>query len=597
MYHKAPLNTFYWRRYSLQFLTGLLVSIMPLSHASASTFDALEFGLSANTADKSAARSAKAGNETVDIAQIPGDEPTPEPQPLPPDEDPVVPVPQPSEPVPDSSTQIEVRSIQVTGSTVFAPETLQAAVAPFENRVLTLAELQQAAAAITELYLQEGYITSRAIVPDQTTDDGIIQILVIEGSIADIEIEGTGRLERYVRDRVALGTGTPLNQFELEDQLRLLQFDPLFDEVDANLGAGEALGESVLTVNVDEAEPFRVSLVADNYLPDSLGRERLGANLSYLNPLGLGDEFFTSAYVAPSGGSYVYELGYRVPLNAKNGTLQFRFVPSEFNIVDSEAANIPEELDIKGSADLYQLSFRQPLIRTPREELALSLGFRHRIGETFISDFLVDDSAVSIIQFGQDYLRRDTRGAWAFQSQFNIGTGFFDATISDSSADSRFLSWQGQAQRVQLLGPNNTLVLQADLQLSDDPLLGSEQFILGGGQSVRGYQQNIRAADNGFRFSVEDRIVLLRDTEADDNPLLQLTPFVDLGVVWNNRDNDADIDDNFLLGTGLGVIITPIPELDIRVDLGFPLIDLDDPGDPESVGQIYFQVVFSPQRR
>ena len=597
MDYKAPSNAPYWRRCSLQFLMGLLsVSLLPLSHASASISEEPEFNLSVNTADKLVDKTI---DQSIDLAQIPGDEPVPEPQPLPPDETPVLPVPQPSEPGIDGSgdAQVEVQAIQVTGSTVFEPDVLQAAVAPFENRVLTLTELQQAAAAVTDLYLQEGYITSRAIVPDQTADGGIVQILVIEGSIADIQVEGTGRLENYVRDRVALGTDTPLNQFALEDQLRLLQFDPLFDEVDANLGAGEALGESVLTVNVDEAPPFRVSLVADNYSPDSLGRERVGANLSYLNPLGFGDEFFTSAYVAPSGGSYVYELGYRVPLNAKNGTLQFRFVPSEFDIVDSEAAGIPEELDIRGSSDLYNLSFRQPLIRTPRQELALSLGFRHRIGETLISDFLVDDSAVSVIQFGQDYLRRDTRGAWAFNSQFNIGTGFFDADISDSSADSRFFSWQGQAQRVQLLGPNNTLVLQADLQLSDDELLGSEQFLLGGGQSIRGYQQNVRAADNGFRFSVEDRIVLIRDEAANDSPLLQVAPFIDLGVVWNNDANDADIDDNFLLGTGLGVILTPIPELDIRVDLGFPLIDLDDPGDPESVGQVYFQVVFSPTRR
>ena len=59
--------------------------------------------------------------------------------------------------------------------------------------------------------------------------------------------------------------------------------------------------------------------------------------------------------------------------------------------------------------------------------------------------------------------------------------------------------------------------------------------MIGGGQSVRGYRQNVRAGDNGFRFSIEDRIILVRDEGGE--PVFILAPFFDMGSVWNVGDN------------------------------------------------------------
>ncbi|MFE4106306.1 ShlB/FhaC/HecB family hemolysin secretion/activation protein [Almyronema epifaneia] len=515
-------------------------------------------------------------------------QPLPPPEPLPPAE-PLTPQPAPPPATPDApeTIRVDVTEIQVSGSTVFDAATLESAIAPFENQSLTLAELQRAADAVTTLYLQAGYITSRAILPNQTVTDGVVQITVIEGRLAEIQVEGTDRLRRYVRDRVALAGTQPLNQAKLEDQLRLLRADPLFDNVEASLRAGAGPGESILIVRVDEAEALAVELSADNYSPTSVGEERISADIRYRNPAGLGDELFTSAYLSSQTGSEVYELGYRVPLNAMNGTLQLRFAPSRFKIVDEDSIGFA--LNVRGSADVYEASFRQPLIRTPREELALSLGLRHRDGETLIADLIQQDSRVSLIQFGQDYIRRDVSGAWALRSQFSFGVDLFNATLADSpDPDSQFFSWLGQIQRVQLIGSDHLLIVQGDVQFASDSLLGSEQFIIGGGQSIRGYSQNVRAGDNGFRISVEDRITLERDEGG--NPRLQVAPFVDMGAVWNRFDETETTDDNFLLGTGVGFIVNLTPQWDTRLDFGVPLVELNDLGDPTSRLQVYFNV-------
>lgn len=61
---------------------------------------------------------------------------------------------------------------------------------------------------------------------------------------------------------------------------------------------------------------------------------------------------------------------------------------------------------------------------------------------------------------------------------------------------------------MQQLSNDHLLLIQADLQLTPDSLLPFQQFVIGGGQSVRGYRQNIRSGDNGFRVAIKDRFTV-----------------------------------------------------------------------------------------
>ncbi|MBX2864823.1 MAG: ShlB/FhaC/HecB family hemolysin secretion/activation protein [Leptolyngbyaceae cyanobacterium MAG.088] len=495
-------------------------------------------------------------------------EPAPEPEPVLP---PVTP-PTSTDTAPETGPTVTVQSFEVLNSTVFEPSDFDQVLAPFVGRSLGIDELRQAADSITQLYLNEGFITSRAVLPNQPITDGIVKLQVIEGSLEEIRIEEADRLANYVRSRINLGAQAPLNQFDLEDQLRLLRVDPLIDNIEASLRAGTGLGQSILIVRVDEAAPVEAHLTLDTDSPVSVGVVRTGANVTYRNPFGIGDQIKAAAYRATTGGSHLYELSYSAPINAMNGTLSARFLPSEFEIIS------PQDLasfDIEGDAQVYELTYRQPLVRNPREEFALSLGFRHRDGDTRIASTDLSSNSASVIQFSQDYLRRDPQGAWALRSQVNLGVDWLDATNTPSpQADSQFVSWLGQVQRAQVLNQDHLLIVQGDLQLASDTLLGSEQFVTGGRQSVRGYSQNARFGDNGVRLSVEDRITLQRDESGA--PIMLLSPFLDMAAVWNTQSGTTVNDDRFLLGTGIGFTYRPIEGLDLRLDLGVPLVNIDD---------------------
>ena len=487
-----------------------------------------------------------------------------------------------------SGITVLIRSIQVIGSTIYSQERLQEVVQDFTGRELTLEELQAAADAITQIYLNDGYITTRAVLVDQEIVDGQITIQIIEGSLAEIDITGTERLnESYIRNRILLGAHTPLRTDQLEDQLRLLRVDPNIATLEASLRASDKVGQSILAVRVTESPNFGASVGIDNSTPDSVGAQRSRSNLYYRNLFGNGETVSAGWDRTFVGGLDVFRLSYVQPVNARNGTVQLQ------TTIDRNEITLPpfDALDISGETERYDITYRQPIIRNPRQELALSLGYTYQDGQTFVGNVGASigttsgaqadgTTRIAVLKFGQDYVRRDPQGAWAFQSQFSLGTGFLldvtnDASTDPNAPDSEFFSWLGQAQRVQRINDRNVMILQADLQLANRALLSSQQFVLGGGQSVRGYSQNLRSGDNGFRFSAENRFTVGRDTTG--RSVLQLAPFFDAGLVWSHSKNPNNIPQGrFLAGAGMGIIWQPIVPLSIRFDWGIPLVSVSD---------------------
>jgi len=498
-------------------------------------------------------------------------------------------------PQPKIAQAISINKIEVTGSTVFDADKLDPIIKPLEGKEVTEEQLTAAANAITQLYVSNGYVTSQATYTPQSAVNGVPKIQVLEGKVERIDILGVTSLNPdYVRSRTELGIGVPLNTNNLEDQLRLLRADPIFASVDASLKAGSQNGLSVLTITVVEANQLTGSVSFDNFSAPAVGSERIGAGLSYRNLFGVGDVFTANYFRTTTGGSNQYDFGFSIPVNPMNGTISLRFAPSNYRITQSPF----DVFNIRGNNEVYAATYRQPLIRTPREEFALSLGYEYQRGQTFLFNDLAvpfgigaeadGTSRTSVFKFGKDYTSRDTEGVWSLRSQLSLGTGLFGTTFV-TTPSSAFLSWLGQVQRVQVLGTDTILIGSLDAQLSADPLLPSQQFTIGGGQSVRGFRQNARSGDNGIRFSLESRFVMARNEEG--RTVFQLAPFIDFGTVWNNSRNlNVLPNQNFLAGGGLGIIIEPIKRLNLRIDYAIPFVNLSDRGSNLQESSLYFSL-------
>ncbi len=367
----------------------------------------------------------------------------------------------------------------------------------------------------------------------------------------------------------------------------------------------------LLLPNLDKSSKFlRTNISFDHSSPPSVGAERLRADLSFANLVRFGDIFVTSIQVDPFHFSTkdsdnedsvnLISLGYQFPLNSKNGVLQIRLERRREKIIQDTF----EKFDFRAESELIELVYRQPLIRSYNNELALSLGFSFQDGQTFVFNdtpfpFGIGPdkdgvSRTSVIKFAQEYIRRGNTGTWLLRSQFNVGTGLFNTTDNPSRIpDGKFISWLGQLQWLQQLGQAHLLIMQTDIQLTPDSLLPSQQFIIGGSQSLRGYRQNIRFGDNGFRFSLEARIALQRNKAK--KPILQIAPFFDMGTVWIQAKNPNKLpNNNFLAGSGIGVLWQPFPQLNLRLDYAIPLVEIRNRGNNLQDKGIYFSINYQP---
>ncbi|MEM1253564.1 MAG: ShlB/FhaC/HecB family hemolysin secretion/activation protein [Cyanobacteria bacterium P01_H01_bin.21] len=541
------------------------------------------------------------------VPDIPQDIP-PEP-PLP--DEPLVPIPSPDELLsPDGQPLLPddglgegnelfyVADIQVVGSTVFDEEDLADLLNQYRDRDVSFNQLLQLRSDITQRYVDAGYLTSGALILPQTLVDDIVVVQVIEGVLEDIVIRGTQRLNpAYIRSRVGLAARPPLNVEELLAGLQRLQLDPLIETISADLQAGVQPGTSLLVIDVEEADSFAVNTSLANRRSPNIGGTQVSVGLDEGNLLGIGDRI-TLNYNHTDGSDGV-DFSYTLPVSPNNDTIRLAAGYSDSRVIEDDFS----VLEISSDSAYYELGYRRPLVETPTESAALGVTFSHqtsqsRLGIADIGPFPLSPGAddngrtrISAVKFFQEWTQRSQSHVLALRSQFNVGVDLLDATINSDEPDSRFFLWRGQGQWVKLLGkPEQLFFLRGDIQLTTDDLLSQEEFSLGGGQSIRGYRQDALRRDNGALLSAELRWPIARAPELDG--VLQITPFVDIGTVWN--DDGSSPGPDVLVGTGFGFLWQQSDNFSARLDWGIPLVDLDTGNNGIQDSGIHFSIQYAP---
>ncbi|MFG6097909.1 ShlB/FhaC/HecB family hemolysin secretion/activation protein [Leptothoe sp. ISB3NOV94-8A] len=496
--------------------------------------------------------------------------------------------------VPRDSGTFLIKRFEFVNNTAFDDETLQGVTHEFTGESQTFADVTAARAAVTQLYIDEGYATSGAIVPPQQIVDGIVLMEIIEGSLSEILVTGNRRLHPgYISSRIALGATAPLNVNTLVKRLQLLQLDPLITTISADLQASPQAGHNRLVVSVVEADSFGITYTLDNNRSPSVGTVRNQLQATEANLLGLGDRL-SIGYTTTSGSNGI-NVDYTLPVSPHGSTLRLAVDTSDNDVIEEPF----DVLDIDSDSNFFELTLKYPLKFTPAQEFAIGLTASHQRAQTSLG---IDDigpiplslgadnegrTRVSALRFFQAWTQRSTAEVLALRSQFNLGLDMLDATVNDGDIpDSRFFSWQGQAQWLRILAPDTLLLLKGSAQLTTDPLLSLEQLSLGGQSTVRGYRQNLLSTDNGLLASAEVRLPIWRDRTNDR--LLQVKPFLEAGYGWNREGNNPDP----LASVGIGLLFRQ-QDLIGRLDWGIPLISEEDDRDSLQENGLYFTLQYS----
>ena len=517
------------------------------------------------------------GMEGISFAQIPFPPPPPklpEKLPAPPPPPPVLPPVPPESPkaAPSPPVKVFIHDIQVVGKTVLSDEELNAVIKRYRGRELTTEDMEALRLELTLLYVNRGYVTSGAIIPDQTMTFNVLKIQIIEGALSRIDVEGNDWLwSGYVRNRIELGVTKPVSVYPLQERLQLLQRDPHIEQLNAELKPGTAPGESTLNVRVKEAPLFHARFEFNNYQSPTVGSEQGLVTVEDTNVTGLGDSL-SFQYGQSSGIIPIINGRYALPLNRFDTTFIATYRKFDFKVVDSNF----ESLDIRNDAFIYGLGLRQPLYHTLQDDIAISLTGEYEkntstlLGQPF--EFVAGATngvfRVASLRFAQEYTHQTTSQVVAAYSRFSLGVGALGATGSSSvpnSATGQFFSWLGEAQWVRQLPLLRTqMVARTTMQFSNEHLFPLEQIAVGGRYSVRGYREYTFVRDNGYLGSLEFRVPVF--TTANGMDRVHLAPFVDVGRSWNTGVSNtvnttplapgSKLDRDTLASVGIGLLIT-----------------------------------------
>lgn len=492
--------------------------------------------------------------------------PVPLPPPILP---PVPPVQKKLEPAPP--VRVFVHDIHVVGNTIFTDEQLSEVTKRYKGRELMAEDMEALRLDLTLFYVNRGYLTSGAIIPDQAITFNVLKIQIVEGTLSQIDVEGNEHLwSGYVRDRIERGVTRPVNVTPLQERLQFLQRDPHIEQLNAELKPGIALGENVLNVRVKEALVFHARLEFNNYQSPTVGAEQGLATIEDTNFTGLGDSV-TVQYGRSKGVDPILNFRYAIPLNRYDTTFSAQYRKFTFTVEDPQF----KALDIRNSAEIIGLSLRQPLYRTLQDEFAVTLTGEYEKNESTLLDQPFEFVAgatnglfkVAALRFAQEYTHQTPEQVFSAFSRFSFGIGALGATHRSSvpqSATGQFFSWLGEGQYVRQLQPLRAqLVARTTLQLSNEHLFPLEQISVGGRYSVRGYREYTFVRDNAFLASVELRVPVYTTANGLDRVLL--APFLDVGRAWNTRAatgsavatplTSTEGERNTLASAGIGLIV------------------------------------------
>jgi len=183
---------------------------------------------------------------------------------------------QKTESAPASGPCFEINQISLQQASLITPDTQKRLVAPYINQCLSLDRINQLVRAISEWYVQRGYITSRAFLTEQNLSHGTLNITVLEGKLEAIHLQGASA--RQLNMAFPTRAGRILNLRDIEqgmEQINRLRTSPVQIEIIPS----SQPGYSIVNLTSTPEFPLTLGLNMDNSGQRSTGIGQLSGSL------------------------------------------------------------------------------------------------------------------------------------------------------------------------------------------------------------------------------------------------------------------------------------------------------------------------------
>ena len=491
--------------------------------------------------------------------------------------------PPPEAPTPKAAPKaFRINRIKFEGNQIVPTAELEAIAKSLEHRQVTLPELKALTAKIRALYQGKGYILARAAIPPQKLKSGgDVRVVVSEGKYGAIQIEGNKHysskfIRRFFSPAMHLGI---VEETSLQRTLLILNEQPDLT-VRSLFVPGTAPGTSDVLLKVHDRTAFHYGLDYNNYGSPLVGRNRGGLALWLGNLIQESDEF-TARYTEPfpSQSKPLIQGGYATPIDNRGSRLNYSY-SNAATVVSGDLA----VLDIRGNAEIHSLSYATPLMRTLAKSMNLNAGFVFKtvqnfvLGTTKVSQDNLRELTASV---DSNVVKGQTRTLFSVLGTQGLGS-LFGGDLDNAAGHSRvgagneFGKLNLELFNVRDLGKKQYFLFRFSGQKASKELTVSEQFALGGPDSVRGYLQSDFLGDDGFSSSLEYRKGIF--TSKDRKVNMQAVGFFDFGQATLILPNVGERSSRTFAGVGGGVRASFGRTTSLRLDLGYPLREVNSIG-------------------
>lgn len=509
------------------------------------------------------------------------------------EEEPLRPAEAPAKKPAKPGTSLLINRVDVTGITVIGPEKVRSIVSSYEGKSLNLRDFNTMAETITQEYRSRGYVTSMAYLVPQKIEDNTLRIAAAEGRVGNINIEGNEHFTTNIYKRyIQMDSGDLFNYDLLRRNLNYINEHP-DRTAKVILARGKERGQTDINVQVEDKLPLHATLGYNNYNSHYLGKHKYSVELKSTNFLGLDHVASGEFQLGHKNQFQLYSGKYIVPITPQL-SMGGRYIH-----VNQELGEDLDILDIEGKGHIFSAFYSYKLLDEEDIALSISPGFDFKNIENEILDTVISKDKVRIINLGIDMDITDPFGGRTIVAH-ELGCGIEDfmgsldkddPLISRTEAGGTFLRSVTNAARIQALPLDMTLMLRGAMQLSSEPLVATEQFILGGPTTVRGYTVAEVTGDHGVSTSAELYIpayfvpkdLKVPFTESTFYDSFRFLCFFDWGLARNKNPQVGEDKTDSIAGFGPGIRFDIPGKASLSVDWGFALGQDPADGDDSKV--------------
>lgn len=433
---------------------------------------------------------------------------------------------------------------------------------------ISLADLYAIANRMTLQYRNDGYILTQVVVPPQTIEDGIARLQVVEGYIDSVVIQG-GDEGEFALDMIRsyasrISTGGAMNVDDMERQLLLINDLPGVSARSVISPSKTTPGAADLLIIV-ERDPFDAIVGINNHGSKFLGpwQGTAAANLNSI--LGFNEQISLQAVAAPDSGMELAfgSVGYEQPIGPWGTKLSVTG-----SITDTDPGHTLSPFEVEGLSRSVTIRAEHPVMRSRDTNIFAHLLFDWRNVESENNVELTRKDRIRAVRAGAqaEFLDR-LIGVAVNTIDLQISKGLDimgasdegDANMTRAAGDPQFTKGNLQVQRLQRVTSSVNILLSGRAQLSSTPLLSSEEFGVGGINTVRGFSPSEIVGDDG----IAGRAELQWRTPITNSVLeaTQLFGFIDSGRVWNKDATTSATKRDSITSVGGGV------RLDLPMDI------------------------------